>query len=356
MGARGNSGIILSQVVRGAALELARDGRFDGAAVARALAAASDAAYAAVTVPVEGTMLTVIREMARGADAARDGGAERALEAALAEGERALARTPELLPRLREAGVVDAGGRRARGAPPRAARRRPRRAGAAAASRSELGHAVALDAMHAEPSAYRYCTSFLVEGEAVDRDELTAALAAFGDSVLVVGAPPAFKAHVHTDDPGGALRVGTAAGVIGGVEVSDMYAQTAERLGRLAPERACDVVFVTRGAGNRALAESLGARAIVDRGPDGEDPSTEQILAAIDGARAEGVLVLPNDASAVLAAESAAAHATRPARACFPVAPSPRESARSSRTCPTPTSTRTAPRWPARSRACAAAR
>ena len=211
MGARGNSGIILSQVVRGAALELARDGRFDGAAVARALAAASDAAYAAVTVPVEGTMLTVIREMARGADAARDGGAERALEAALAEGERALARTPELLPRLREAGVVDAGGAglvellrgllagvRGEPAPP------PRLA-------AELGHAVALDAMHAEPSAYRYCTSFLVEGEAVDRDELTAALAAFGDSVLVVGAPPAFKAHVHTDDPGGALRVGTAA-------------------------------------------------------------------------------------------------------------------------------------------------
>ena len=314
MGARGNSGIILSQVVRGAALELARDGRFDGAAVARALAAASDAAYAAVTVPVEGTMLTVIREMARGADAARDGGAERALEAALAEGERALARTPELLPRLREAGVVDAGGAglvellrgllagvRGEPAPP------PLLA-------AELGHAVALDAMHAEPSAYRYCTSFLVEGEAVDRDELTAALAAFGDSVLVVGAPPAFKAHVHTDDPGGALRVGTAAGVIGGVEVSDMYAQTEERLGRLAPERACDVVFITRGAGNRALAESLGARAIVDRGPDGEDPSTEQILAAIDGARAESVLVLPNDASAVLAAESAAAHASRPAR------------------------------------------
>jgi dihydroxyacetone kinase-like predicted kinase len=103
-------------------------------------------------------------------------------------------------------------------------------------------------------------------------------------------------------------------GVIGGVEVSDMHAQTAQRLERLAPERACDVVFVSRGAGNRALAESLGARAVLDRGAAGDDPSTEEILAAIDGARARGVLVLPNDASALLAAESAAAHARVPAR------------------------------------------
>jgi uncharacterized protein len=314
MGARGNSGIILSQVVRGAALELARSTAFDGSAVADALSAARDAAYAAVTVPVEGTMLTVIRAMARGAEAARAADAERALAAALAEGEIALARTPELLPRLREAGVVDAGGAGLvellrgllagiRGEP-----------APSPLADSEPGSAVALDAMHADASRYRYCTSFLVEGEAVDRGALTDALATFGDSVLVVGAPPAFKAHVHTDDPGGALRVGTAAGVIGGVEVSDMHAQTAERLLRLAPERACDVVFISRGAGNRALAESLGARAIVDRGAAGEDPSTAEILAAIDGARAASVIVLPNDASALLAAESAAAHATRTAR------------------------------------------
>jgi dihydroxyacetone kinase-like predicted kinase len=143
---------------------------------------------------------------------------------------------------------------------------------------------------------------------------LEEALAPYGDSILVVGASPAFKVHVHTDDPGGALRLGTSAGVIGGVEVTDMRAQTAERLRRLAPERACDVVFISRGDGNRALAESLGARAVVDRGAAGADPSTAEIVAAIDGARALGVLVLPNDASAVLAAESATAHAGKPAR------------------------------------------
>jgi uncharacterized protein len=313
MGARGNSGIILSQVVRGGVGELSARGVLDGASVAAALAAARDAAYAAVSVPVEGTMLTVIREMSLGAELAQPCDIERTLELALAAGELALARTPEQLPRLREAGVVDAGGAglvelvrgllaglRGEPAPdaPECAPHAP---------------SLDLDALHEDGSTFRYCTSFLVEGPAVRRDGLELELAAFGDSILVVGAPPAFKVHVHTDDPGGVIRVGTSVGTIGGVEVADMHAQMAARLERLAPERACDVVFVSRGRGNRALAASLGARAIVDRGASGDDPSTEEIVRAIDGARARGVIVLPNDASALLAAQSAAAHAVRPA-------------------------------------------
>ncbi|MDX6524796.1 MAG: fatty acid kinase [Gaiellales bacterium] len=314
MGARGNSGIILSQVVRGAVEQLVLETELDGDAIARALRAARDAAYAAVSVPVEGTMLTVLHEMARGAAETQTVVRERALEAALAAGEEALARTPEQLPRLREAGVVDAGGAGLvellrgllaglRGEP-----------APAPLEAAEPTAAVALDALHLEVSRYRYCTSFLVEGETIERATLEASLDPFGDSILVVGAAPAFKAHVHTDDPGGVLRVGTSAGVIGGVEVSDMHAQTAERQRRLAPERACDVVFISCGAGNRALAESLGSRAVVDRGAAGDDPSTAEIVAAIDATRAQGVLVLPNDSSALLAAESAAAHAGKPAR------------------------------------------
>jgi DAK2 domain fusion protein YloV len=313
MGARGNSGIILSQVVRGAVDGFRQGGTLDARAVAVAFAAARDAAYAAVTVPVEGTMLTVIREMADGAESAGDATSETALVAALAAGELALARTPEQLPRLREAGVVDAGGAglvellrgilagvRGEPAPP-------------PVDGGDHAHAATLDTMHEEASSFRYCTSFLVEGESVDRAALTDALASYGDSILVVGAPPAFKVHVHTDDPGGALRIGTAAGVIGGVEVSDMHAQTADRLARLAPERACDVVFISRGAGNRALAESLGARAVVDRGAAGHDPSTAEIVAAIDRAPARGAIVLVNDASALLAAERAVEHSATPA-------------------------------------------
>jgi DAK2 domain fusion protein YloV len=306
MGARGNSGIILSQVVRGAVGELAARGMLDGAGVAAAFAAARDAAYAAVGVPVEGTMLTVIREMALGAELAQPCAVERTLELALAAGEGSLARTPQLLPRLREAGVVDAGGaglvELLRGL---LAGLRGEPAPAAPAGASETA---VLDPHADETSRYRYCTSFLVEGPAVQRDELERQLAALGDSILVVGTAPVFKVHVHTDDPGGAIRLGTAVGTIGGVEVADMHEQMAARLARLAPERACDVVFVSHGAGNRALAASLGARAIVDC-----DPSTEELVRAIDGARARGVIVLPNDPSALLAAQSAAAHATRPA-------------------------------------------
>ncbi|MDX6567867.1 MAG: fatty acid kinase, partial [Gaiellales bacterium] len=227
MGARGNSGIILSQIVRGAVEALAGSASaergLDGSAVTRALQAASDAAYAAVSVPVEGTMLTVVRAMSDGTGQSGAGDLEGALAAALAAGERALARTPEQLPRLREAGVVDAGGAGlvelvrgllagVRGEP-----------APAPTELIEPATSVMLDALHEGASSYRYCTSFLVEGPEIDRASLEASLAAFGDSILVVGAAPAFKAHVHTDDPGGALRVGTAAGVIGGVEVSDMH-------------------------------------------------------------------------------------------------------------------------------------
>jgi uncharacterized protein len=311
LGARGNSGIILSQIVRGAVDELASHPVLDGSIVASAFAAARVTAYAAVGVPVEGTMLTVIGAMARGATAAQPSGIEHTLEAALAAGELALSRTPELLPRLREAGVVDAGGAGLvelvrgllaglRGEP-------------APVAPTVAGHVPVLDDLHDEPSIHRYCTSFLVEGPEVERGAVERALAAFGDSILVVGAPPAFKVHVHTDDPGGAIRLGTDAGTIGGVEVTDMHAQMAARLERLAPLRACDVVFVSRGDGNRALAESLGARVILDRGARGDDPSTAELVAAIERAHAGGVILLPNDASALLAARSAAGLASRAA-------------------------------------------
>jgi hypothetical protein len=304
LGARGNSGIILSQLVRGGVAGLAAHALPDAAAVAAAFAGARDAGYASVRVPVEGTMLTVIRAMADGAGAAQEGGAEGALAGALAAGEQALARTPELLPRLAEAGVVDAGGagvvELVRGLLA-GLRGEPAPVVAAGAARAPV-----LDEAHDEDSEHRYCTSFLVEQTAVEPDALERLLAPLGDSILVVGAPPAFRVHVHTDDPGGALRVGTSAGVIGGVEISDMHAQMAARRARLAPERACDVVFVSQGEGNRALAGSLGVRVIV------EEIDAGAIEAAISGARAAGVIVLPNGAVALAAARRAASRCARP--------------------------------------------
>ena len=319
MGARGNSGVILSQIVRGLCESLAgRDG-LDATAVAQALRAASDAAYRAVPEPVEGTMLTVVREMAAGAGECEGfgGGLDQVLDAALARGEDALARTPQMLAALRDAGVVDAGG----------AGLVALMRGALAGLRGEplrqlaavVGPARTVDAAHLEYSQFRYCTTFLVLGSDLDMHALEMDIRPLGDCLLVVGDREALKVHVHTDDPGAALSRGTALGVIDRVEIADMHAQVAQRRNGLAvvpdpdapPDRACDVVCVVAGRGNRALVESFGVRGIVDGG-QGMNPATGDLLRAIEACRAREVVLLPNNPNVQLAAERAASEASRP--------------------------------------------
>lgn len=303
MGARGNSGVILSQIVRGAADSL---GQSDD--IAAALRAGSDAAYRAVRTPAEGTMLTAIRELAEEAEAGGD------LVALIARGDDCVARTRELLPVLREAGVVDAGAAGlveiGRGIVA-ALTGKPQ-----ARSLPDEGRGVA-ETLHQGLSRYRYCTVFVVEGSDLDPEALERAVEPLGDSLLVVGDRSAVKIHVHTDDPGKALSLGVAAGTISGVEIADMHAQTREREERLlralpgaGPATAASaLVAVASGAGNRRLLESLGA--IVVDGGRTMNPSTAEILAAIDSAPAADVLLLPNDANVLLAARHAAENAAR---------------------------------------------
>jgi DAK2 domain fusion protein YloV len=312
IGARGNSGVILSQLLRGAAESLAAAPKVDARALAAALRAASDSGYASVLEPQEGTILTVARAVAERAE-----GLELPLGDALAEvvaaGDEALALTPEQLPLLREAGVVDAGAlgfveilrgitAHVRGEPlPEAAPEHER---------------VPRDAIHRQLSRYRYCTTFFVEGPAVDPRALESGLAAFGDSLLVVGGAGEVKVHVHTDDPGRALTLATAAGVVEEVEIENMHVQTAAREQRLAQGAArTAVVAIAAGAGNRRLFESMGAL-VVDGGSSSSsmNPSTAAIVAAAESAHAAEVLVLPNDARAVGTARRAVAAASRPAR------------------------------------------
>jgi hypothetical protein len=318
MGARGNSGVILSQIVRGAAEVLgASAGSIDAATLARALRGASDAAYRAVRRPVEGTMLTVIRELAEEADARApdESGAAELLKAVVRRGEDAVVRTQETLDVLREAGVVDAGGAGlleiVRGiASWVAGEPLPE-----AAPREQLG----VDAVHQELSQYRYCTVFLVEGEELDAEELERQLEPLGDSLLVVGDSTALRIHVHTDDPGAALTAGTGVGVIENVEIANMHAQTTERRQRLleavpdAPPNATDVVAVVAGPGNRRLFESLGAVRIVEGGQT-MNPSAADVVAAIESVGAGEVIVLPNNANVILSAEQAAGLASKKAR------------------------------------------
>ena len=312
MGARGNSGVILSQLVRGAVEALAERDAIDTPALAAALRRASETADAAVREPQEGTILTVARALAeRGEALAADNTPlDEALAELVAAADAALARTQQQLDVLREAGVVDAGAAGlveiVRGI---AAHVRGEPLPEPAAAAEELP----LDAIHRELSRFRYCTTFFVEGEAVDPDRLEAALSPLGDSLLVVGSPGAVKAHVHTDEPGRALSIATALGTLAEIEINNMHEQTAARTERLmTPSGTSGVVAVISGAGNRRLFESLGA-ACVDGGRAMSPPTTD-LTKAIDALTADHVILLSNSPDAVTAAEEAARASTKNVR------------------------------------------
>jgi uncharacterized protein len=296
MGARGNSGVLLSQVVRGATEALA-----DTDDLASVFRSASDAAYRAVKKPVEGTMLTAIAAMA---DTAEHGGD---LHTILARGDDTVERTRDMLPVLRDAGVVDAG---AAGLVEIVRGIVATLEGTPLPEAPEHDRELGLGALHQELSRYRYCTVFVVEGDGLDADGLEAELEQLGDSLLVVGDPTALKIHVHTDDPGRALSLGVARGVVGGVEIANMHEQTLEREERLlhavpaVDHQPCGVVVVVAGAGNRVLAESFGAK-VVDGGRT-MNPSTADLVAAIETIGGDEVVVLPNNGNVIMSAEQAA--------------------------------------------------
>jgi uncharacterized protein len=313
MSARGNSGVILSQIVRGAAEVLGSAETMDAGVVGRAFRGASDDAYRAVRRPVEGTMLTVIRELAEAAEqeAATLEPAE-LLTRLVERGEEAVARTPEQLDVLREAGVVDAGA---------AGLVELLRGLAASAAGEPLPETPMLEeptveAIHQEPSRYRYCTTFVVEGQQLDAEALEAEVDKLGDSLLVVGDSEALKVHVHTDDPGAALSLGTRAGTIEAVEIADMHRQTEQREERLLaalPGGASrsGVVAVVAGDGNRRLFAELGAGKVIEGGQT-MNPSTADLLEAIEGLDTDEAVLLPNTGNVVMAAEQAARVAGRP--------------------------------------------
>jgi hypothetical protein len=302
LSARGNSGVILSQIVRGAADVLGEAEPLDAQAVARAVRRASDEAYRAVHEPVEGTMLTVIRALAEEAERRGESTSAELLKALVERGEAAVAETREQLDVLRDAGVVDAGG---------AGLLELVRGLAASVSGEPLpepppAEELAVEAVHQELSRYRFCTTFVIEGEGLDAQALEAELERLGDSLLVVGDPSALKVHVHTDDPDAALALGNA-GTVGGIEIADMHRQTEEREERLTAglHARSAVVAVVAGNGNRRLFERLGASRVVEGGQT-MNPSAADLVAAIDDAETEQVVLLPNNGNVIMAAEQAA--------------------------------------------------
>jgi DAK2 domain fusion protein YloV len=334
LGARGNSGVILSQIVRGAAEELAsrRGELVDPVLVSAAFARAADAAYASVRDPAEGTMLSAVRAMARRVahdlahmDKRRLGPAATAaeqdellaevLERALEAGKEAVERGPDQLAILRDSGVVDAG----------AYGLTVILAGCLAALRGEhapeLAHQYAPAALHHpehESSSFRYCTNFAVTGEGLDGGSFMPLLEEIGDSVLVVGDDRTLRVHVHTDDPGSAVALFEPLGEVCRFDVADMHEQVADRNARLSgnghepAQAACGIVAVASGKGVKRLFEELGVL-VVDGGAT-MNPSTYELLAGIHSTSAAEVIVLPNSPNVLLAAERAAELSERPAR------------------------------------------
>lgn len=335
MRGRGNSGIILSQVLRGMAQALAGHDRLGPQELGDALARASATAYKAVMTPVEGTMLTVVREAAEAAQAAaaRQASLAGTLEAAAQAAHDSVQRTPQLLKTLRDAGVVDAGGhgfallldgilRYARGESP---------------DRGALPRqAIAFIDQHG-PDEFGYCTTFVIQGSAMPFEEIRTALGRMGQSVAVVGDELLIKVHLHLLRPGDALNYALQFGTLAQIEITNMDLQrqaladqrstghaghgeapAIEGAGEPPPAvrtphpmsyntlaTAVGVVAITPGDGFAAIFQSLGAGVVVDGGPT-TNPSTAELLDAIERLPQPDVIVLPNNANGILAARQAA--------------------------------------------------
>lgn len=328
MGARGNSGVILSQIFRGLSEAVAAAEGLDTDSLQRGLRSGSDLAYKAVMQPQEGTILTVVREAAEEAEAAHGEGEDlvEAVRRVVGRAQDALDRTPELLPILKQAGVVDAGGRglllflecllhELDGSPlppPQAPARPP----------AEAVHGAAV-----EPSAntsdersleFAFEVQFLFEAADNHADEYREVLSRYGDCVLVVGGAGLYNVHVHTNDIGGVIEEAIDRGRPRKIDVTHLEGQVAELheaavLAQMqeaqqeaeTPVERLGLVAVAAGDGILEIFRSMGVRGLV---PGGQtfNPSAEEILVGIRQAKADEVVVLPNNKNVIASARAAA--------------------------------------------------
>lgn len=314
MGARGNSGVILSQVWRGVAKQLDGKEYLTASDWAVALHEGAVTAYKGVMRPVEGTILTVAREAAEAAmlAAAERDDMEYVLDRVVKQAGDALERTPDLLPVLKEAGVVDAGGQGLYAILEGILRYwRGEQVSLAPA----VGMGARMEPEHVPQDEYGYDVQFLIDGRNLPIDEIREMVMGMGDSVLVVGDENTVKVHVHSEDPGRIISYATSKGALRDVLVENMQEQyrqflakqrakpaaaapTAQSLGDIA------IAVVANGEGLERVFESLGAAAVV---PGGQtmNPSTEELLAAISALPTDQVIVLPNNPNIILAAQQA---------------------------------------------------
>ena len=315
MGARGNSGVITSQILRGLC-EGSVGQKLDAVGIDAALSSAVEVAFQAVRKPVEGTILTVLRDSAVAAKRARKKklSPEEALSSVVEEAYASVQRTPDLLPVLKENGVVDAGGFGLAiffDAFASALTGREGPLGDELAFARSAAPKVEIEQINDwEGSAYRYCTEFLVHSDDVDADAAKEFLPTMGDCDLMVGMHPNFKVHVHTNRPDEVLGWFLDHGAqISEVHIHNMQLQSAARTDALAAEEAAErkplrFVAVAAGEGNARILESLGVDVVVSGGQT-MNPSTKDLLDAVGAVNADAVIILPNNKNIIMAAQSA---------------------------------------------------
>ena len=302
LGARGNSGVILSQVLKGFAEAIKGQPHLGAEACVRALKSAAKTAYAAVMKPVEGTILTVVRRAAEGASQAKAKLPLQVLKEALSEGHSALEETPDMLPMLKQAGVVDAGGLgflyllegviasfegRALPEPPKIEKRAQQQF---------------------ETEEFGFCTEFLLSDATVSSLEIQEMVQTYGDSLLVVGAEGYIKGHIHTDEPEKLLALVARYGTMVRSKVEDMSQQHSEILAAVdvaevdAPQVA--LVAVSSGYGITKVFRSLGARVV--GGGQTNNPSVQDIADAVRSVGSDNIIIMPNNKNIIMAAERVA--------------------------------------------------
>ncbi len=311
MGARGNSGVILSQIFRGMAEGLADKDVFTGKDFADAMLQASKTAYKGLSHPVEGTILTVVREAAAAGEEQVDKDGDNlvsVMEAIVNAANTSLANTPNLLPVLKEAGVVDAGGqglytilegglRYLRGEGEQMQFRKPQIVASNITSPGRLPQ------MNVREIPFGYCTEFLIKGEDIDPDKLRERLKKKGESLIVVGDQSNVRVHVHSLDPGSILHYATSLGTLHQVSIRNMDEQHEDFLEmqkQRLPASDIAIIAVAPGDGILDVFNSLGAFVV----PGGQtmNPSTKDILQAVESVVPDKVIILPNNKNIVLTA------------------------------------------------------
>ncbi|MFL0436382.1 DAK2 domain-containing protein [Bacillus pumilus] len=338
MGARGNSGVILSQLFRGFSKQIEQKEMIDAKEFALALQAGVDTAYKAVMKPIEGTILTVAKDAAKKAVAvsATENDIDRVLELTIEEARASLDRTPDLLPVLKEVGVVDSGGKgllcvyegflaslRGEELPSKMA---------SLPTLKELvsaeHHKSAQSHMNTEDIGFGYCTEFMVKFEedkqSFDENAFREDLSEFGDSLLVVSDETLAKVHIHAEQPGDVLSYAQRYGSLINMKIENMREQHSSivneekehapaatpKASAAAEKQRFGVVSVAMGEGIADLFKSIGASVVIEGGQT-MNPSTEDIVTAIESVHAETVFILPNNSNIVMAAKQAATVSNR---------------------------------------------